>query len=392
MKHTAFAVVLAFVSTAGNVAAATKPLTIAVSNETAPSGGSVQIKFFAGHPQQISSGELSIDLDPGFFTSIRSVAVFSTAGDAYGFASVTGLHADVHFGSLTGGIGQSSSLPILTVTASVGAQAHSAIVSADPAGSAWRDPAGNVYSVTATPGAMTAGGSLSISDVVPGGGILPANTPIQISGTGFGASTIVEIDAASVASVQVLGPQQIQLTLGAPTELTGKRIHVRNPDGSGGDYFPSLPSSPVTGAPLAPLAGLLPILPLETYRAAITSQPSDRDVVVVALQNPNPAAVDVLIQSLLASSQPVTSTIPPNGWIFLSPRLGESPFGNNVLASAPVRMVQLAVVALAGAPAGTSLPVFASPVTATNAPPLQVSPALAGVPPLSPGTVGGGDL
>ncbi|HEV3198762.1 MAG TPA: hypothetical protein VGZ73_12670, partial [Bryobacteraceae bacterium] len=82
------AVRLAFFSIAGiGLGAATKPLTLAVSSETAPSGGTVQIKFFAAHPQQIASGELSIDLDPGFFTSIGSVAVFSTTGDAYGFAS-----------------------------------------------------------------------------------------------------------------------------------------------------------------------------------------------------------------------------------------------------------------------------------------------------------------
>ncbi|HTS31536.1 MAG TPA: hypothetical protein VMH81_36945, partial [Bryobacteraceae bacterium] len=245
MRHATLAVLLAFVSIAGcSLGATTKPLTIAVSNETAPSGGAAQIKFFAGHPQQIGSGELSIDLDPGFFSSIRSVAVFSTAGDAYGFATVTGLHADVHFGSLTGGIGQSSGLPILTVTASVSAPGHSATVTADPTGSAWRDPAGSVYSVAVTPGTVSAGGTLSISDVEPGGGVLPAGTAIQISGTGFGSSTTVEIDAASVASLQVVGPQQIQLTLGAPTELTGKRIRVRNPDGSEADYFPSLPSSP----------------------------------------------------------------------------------------------------------------------------------------------------
>lgn len=145
MKHATFAVLLAFFSIAGiSLGAAAKPLTLAVSNEAAPSRGTAQIKFFAGHPQQISSGELSIDLDPGFFSSIRSVAVFSTAGDAYGFAAVTGLHADVHFGSLTGGIGQSSSLPILTVTASVGAAANSAIVTADPTGSVWKGPAGDV--------------------------------------------------------------------------------------------------------------------------------------------------------------------------------------------------------------------------------------------------------
>ena len=380
MKHATFAVLLAFVSIAGtSLGAATKPLTIAVSNETAPSGGTAQIKFFAVPPQQISSGELSIDLDPGFFSSIRIVAVFSTTGDAYGFAAVTGLHADVRFGSLTGGIGQSSGLPILTVTASVGAQAHSAIVSADPTGSAWRDPAGNVYSVTVTPGAMTAGGALSISDVVPGGGILSTGTPIQISGTGFSASTTVEIDAASVASVQIIGPQQIQLTLGAPTELSGKRIHVMNPDGSEVAYFPSLPSSPVTGTPPAPLAGLLPILPLETYRAAITSPASDDAVVVVALQNPNPAPVDILLHGLAPTSSVVTSTIPPNGWAFLSPGFGgQSASGSNVLASAPIRMMQLIDVVPPGAPPGTSLFLYATPVSATNAPPLQVN-------------VGGGD-
>ena len=52
-------------------------------------------------------------------------------------------------------------------------------------------------------------------------------------------------------------------------------------------------------------------------------------------------------------------------------------------------MVQLAYLQPPGAPPGTVPPTFATPVSTTNAAPLQVIAELMGAPPGSPGTVGG---
>ena len=91
---------------------------------------------------------------------------------------------------------------------------------------------------------MTVGGSLSVQNVTPGGGILPAGTVLHIHGLGFTPSTTVQADAFTISAARYTGPQEMEVTLDAPTELTGKRFVVKNADGSEVEYFSSLPYRP----------------------------------------------------------------------------------------------------------------------------------------------------
>jgi hypothetical protein len=70
--------------------AITTPASVVVSNETAPPGGTVQLKFSLSRPALIATGRLSVDLDPTMFASVTTASVFSANGDAYGFAQITG--------------------------------------------------------------------------------------------------------------------------------------------------------------------------------------------------------------------------------------------------------------------------------------------------------------
>src|ERR1700681_2306271 len=83
------------------VAATSNPISVMVSNETVPAGGTVQLKFSLSRPALIEFGELAIDLDPTLFSSITAASAFSANGDAFGFAQINGLHVDVQFGSLS---------------------------------------------------------------------------------------------------------------------------------------------------------------------------------------------------------------------------------------------------------------------------------------------------
>jgi hypothetical protein len=243
--------------------AAATPASVVVSNETVPPGGTVQLKFLLSKPALITAGGLSIDLDPTMFAFVTTATAFSANGDAYGFAQITGLHVVVQFGSLTGGVGQLPGVPMVVVTATALATVsagQTASVTADPTGSTWTDPQGNIYSVSVSPGKVTIGGTLSIANVSPGGGLLAKGAVIEIDGTGFSSATTASIDGASVASVQFSSPQKMLLTLGGPTELTGKRVRVINPDGSEVDAFPFIPGVPVSD-PGRPLDGGIPILP-----------------------------------------------------------------------------------------------------------------------------------
>jgi hypothetical protein len=75
--------------------------------------------------------------------------------------------------------------------------------------------------VTATPGSVTISGSLSVQNVSPGGGILAKGGQLQITGAGFTPQTVVTIDVVSIASTAFISPQQIDVTLAGPTEMTG---------------------------------------------------------------------------------------------------------------------------------------------------------------------------
>ena len=218
-----------------------------MQSETAPAGGWAQIKIFAASPHLVSSGAISMDLDPSVFGGIASVAVFSATGDALGYANVSGQHVDAHFSSPSAGIGQLPGLPLFAVWIPVlaGAKAGGPVaVTADPSGSAWTDAQGNACTVTVSPGAVTVGGSISVASVTPGGGLLPAGTVLQIAGTGFDSDTTVAIEGAAVSSLRFINSQQMEATLGGAAELTGKRFRGANADGQMVDYFSALPSAP----------------------------------------------------------------------------------------------------------------------------------------------------
>lgn len=234
-------------------------LVLQVTVQSAPAGGWAQIKITTSTPALIASGELGMDLDPMIFGDVAGVAVYSATGDQTGLANFHNGHLDAEFTSASGGIGQSPGLPILTIMVPVVAAASpgaTAALNVDPSGSdligpygsayavtAWTDPEGNTYTVTVQPGTFTVGGSLSVRDLTPGGGLLPERTVLQVRGTGFTAATAVSIDGVVIDSTQYSSPESMTITLGAPTDLTGKHFHFTNPDGGQVDYFSALPST-----------------------------------------------------------------------------------------------------------------------------------------------------
>jgi hypothetical protein len=130
---------------------AQNPLTLQVSNETAPPGALVQIKVFLTAAAPVSTGSIAIDLDPAVFGDIAGIAVFSANGDAMGYANVKGQHADAYFSSASNGIGLLPGLPVFTISVPVLGNATPGVttsVTLDPGGSTWQDAQSNPYLVT----------------------------------------------------------------------------------------------------------------------------------------------------------------------------------------------------------------------------------------------------
>ncbi len=335
--------IAALLALASGAAGAPSPPTaqVVVDSETAPPGATVQLKFFLSQPSLIASGELAMDLDPTVFASVTAVSAFSANGDAAGLVQMQGLHVDVRFASANGGIGRLAQVPLVVVTATIlptAAAGKTASITADPSGSQWLDLLGNVYSVSVIPGTVTVGGTLSVTSITPGGGVLPSGTAIAIQGTGFSSGATAEIDGATVASVQVTGAQTMSLILGGPTELTGKRISITNPDGSEVDAFAFVPAAavslPGTETPI------VPILPTETYTVAQVLGAS-----WISIHNPSAAAVQLVLDRFdgiggFDSEQPFT--IPASGSLLLTSPVSDIRAGwALVIASAPVQIVQI---------------------------------------------------
>jgi uncharacterized protein (TIGR03437 family) len=230
---------------AGTASAANPSLQLIISNETIPAGATGQVKVWVTSPTPIASGGFNIYFDPSIFTGIAGAGAFGADGNASAKVGIVATALGATFSSVgnAADIGRLPDLPVFTidVTVSPGVAAGTkSTFSLDTTPAQWLDANGNTYSVTVVPGSVTVGGTLAISDVEPGGGILPAGTVVKVSGTGFDPAAALKVDGVSVGSVQVVGPQEIDFTIGAPAEMTGKRVAVANPDGSQAEYFPLL--------------------------------------------------------------------------------------------------------------------------------------------------------
>jgi hypothetical protein len=367
-----------FLLLAHALCAANSTLVLQISNETAPPGGWVQIKVSLTKPQLVATGQIAIDLDPSVFGDIAAVAAFSANGDAYGEAYVSGTHVDADFGcgisfvgpnpvviQGSGGLGQLRDLPVLVISVPILANApagKTASVTADVSEPNWYDPKGNPYTVSVTPGTVTVGGSLSVQNLAPGGGLLPEGAVVRINGTGFTRSTIADIQGVSLSTTQFITPQEIDVTLGAPTELTGKKVVMRNPDGARVAYFSFLQPSAVR-LPPPPTYDLQFLFPAQSWSTPIVANYGLRGG-VLALENPNLSPIDVELKTVSFGyvSKETTVTIPAGSVSVYDDGVVTSYASVVITSSRPIRAVALR----------TAFPLFVvpvSPVATTYIPP-----------------------
>lgn len=326
-------------------------LAVRVPNLTVPAGGVAQIQVFAGSPVTLVSGELVLDLDPTVFGAITAADVFSATGDQVGAANIQDRHVDVQFRSLTGSVGRLPGLPILTVTVPVLSTAAADVVSVitvksgTSQSSPWKDVQNVPYSVTNGSGALTVGGSLSVGSVTPGGGKLPGGSVVRIGGTGFVAATKVTVDGVALANVQLVSSQEMDITVAAPVDLSGKRVVVQNPDGAQAAFFSALRGSYVERPSSGVLATVQPIFPQQLYLAADAGNFTLSNA-AIALRNPSLQPVDVGVKAITTapSNSSVTGstiTLAPGG-IYVVPGFqvtgGSFRTRAEVVPTAPIQM------------------------------------------------------
>lgn len=273
-----------------------------IPNEMAPPGGVVQMKLMVTTPTPISSGGPGLAFD-ATFDAVWGIELFNPTGDVNGAAVINGSRVNVFY--TTSSALQGTDYPIMTVALHVrpdavpGTQTQ---FSLDPSSTWVLGPLGSATLKPMTPATVTVGGTISITNVVPGGGLLPAGSIVSIQGMGFQSKTQVQLNAIKASSITVISSDLIQFTLAEATNMTGQKIQVVNPDGSQDTYFSYMRGLPLFTSNRPLLQVTLPIFSALTYSRAVyppiggltASQFSG-----VAVQNPNltPTVVTVSLYS-----------------------------------------------------------------------------------------------
>ena len=281
-----------------------------------PPGGIAQMKVLVTEPSPISSGGPRIPVPSG--TTTVGIQLFNPSGDVNGVALVS--PSLISVASITSSGPQGSDYPIMIVSLQVPSNisiGNNLPFSLDPLSTWTLGLLGTATMKPILPATITVGGSISITNVVPGGGLQPTGTVIHVQGIGFQALTQVQLSSIKVSSIAVVSPQEIQFVLAEPTQMTGKKIQVANPDGSQDTYFSYMRGIPVGQSSQPLLASAMPIFSSVTHSRAVfaTVDTSTSEFSGLAVQNPNltDATVTFTLFSLTNTQLGSSTMIIPSG-------------------------------------------------------------------------------
>jgi hypothetical protein len=263
------------------------------------------MKFMVTEPTPISTGGPIVNFDAGTFDDVWGVELFNRGADVNGVAVINGQNVTTRY--ITSSGLQGTDYPMMTIALHVRPDAvpgTSTRFSLDPSSSWVLGLSGPTTLKPMPPATVSVGGSISITNVVPGGGILPAGAAVSIRGMGFQPKTQVQLNAITFSSIQLISSEEIQFTLAQTTNMTGQKIQVVNPDGSQDTYFSYLRGIPLGQSNQPLLAAAVPIFSSMTYTTAVFNPVmpvSATQFTGLAIQNPGLSEVQVNV-SLYSSS------------------------------------------------------------------------------------------
>jgi hypothetical protein len=304
----------------GSGSGSTLQVALHIPNETAPPGGLAQMKFMVTQPTPISTGGPVAPYDAAMFDGVWGIQVFCATGDLNGVAMINGARVNLLYTTTAGA--QGTDYPIMTMALHVRPDAvpgSKTQFQLDPSSTWTLGSLGTATLAPTPPAIVTVGGSVSILDVVPGGGVLPAGSVVSIKGMGFQPKTQVQLNAIKFSSIQFVSTEEIQFTLAADTNMTGQKIQVFNPDGSQDTYFSYLRGIPLAASKQPLLAGAVPVFSSMTHSWAQFTPMAPASVsqfTGIALQNPGvaPANVTVALYSAANALLGTSSVTVPSGY------------------------------------------------------------------------------
>jgi len=294
-----------------------------VYDEQVPPGGMLQIKVQLTEPEPITTGRTTLAVeggegDQGPLGGVEGVALFGCGGDVSGAAVVTGNRVSIRFVSPHGTFGTAVDSPIIAVNIPVRPDARvgqTSRLNLDPTASFYVAPSGTTYAQETVSGVFKVGGNISISNVVPGGGFVPAGSTVTVSGIGFRPQARVEISDVEIASTRYVGPTQLDVVLARSTEMHGKRVQVTNGDRSSAIYYSYLRATPLGQSARPLLAATVPIFSTRSFtQAVVTPLVNARLFTGLGFQNPSGQWAVVTVELFSAAHRLIgatTLTLPP---------------------------------------------------------------------------------
>jgi hypothetical protein len=238
-----------------------------------------------------------IDLPPvGDGADLGAVqqVTLSGAPDAAGTAVIYGNSLVIRMVSPPATLGLSSA-PVIAVTVAVpdqGPAGTTASLPPAPAASALLAPFGAPCDQV-TPLAQ---GTVSVTGVLPDGGVLPAGSLVAVVGIGFQPDAQVLIDGVAIASTSWVDSSRIEVVTAADAQLDGRRVDVSNPDGTGASYSSQLRFTDLGKSATPLLATTEAIFPVTTQSRALVAAPTRGTFFALALQNPQPVESIVSVE------------------------------------------------------------------------------------------------
>ncbi len=215
-------------------------LLISVGSATVPTGGIFQYQLLLTEPKPIGNSSTRPTIPTGPRGPVRGVAVNDSTGQAVGIAVINGADISVSIQSPDTSLGTDVDYPLLVLTMPITATSGQFTMAMDPSSTFFLG--GTQYSIQEnTPGTLTIGGTVSITDVVPGGGPIKVGDTLKILGLNFDSNTKLQINNATIGATKVVSSKEIDVTISglckpesnpcAPVtsmQLDGDRIRATN--------------------------------------------------------------------------------------------------------------------------------------------------------------------
>jgi hypothetical protein len=321
-------------------------------SELVPVGGVLQVKLFLTEPKPIIKGSNRFLMSDSYIAGIRGAYLSDPTGTTSGVAVLDPSGIRASFTSPQGQLGKGDSdYPLLTLALQlrddlrIGQQTP---LSLDLGSSFFTDPQGHEYPEEFKAGRLTIGGKLSISDVVPGGGLVQAGQKVSIFGTGFDQTAEPQINEVGLKSYKVVDSSRIDVIVKDSAILDSKRVRVKT-NTAETTYFTYLRTTRVGQSSRKLLQASEPIFAGKTFRTgSLTVKRNGFQFTGLALQNQSNTAVTVTLKlfsrlnSLIATKQislPATSKSVADVLEIFS--MAQTDNYVRVSASAPMQMLGL---------------------------------------------------